>query len=188
MSIQSTICFYIQNVPYFTTTQFFSMPMHDLVHMSSRWSMTATFLQITWGYTGHQWETATWYNWHNIILRIWICSRGLFQQVTIIQFMQDIPFPFRFSRLSNIGENCGQPMETSPHHHTLTPNKVFFFPPSSYSLLTPYIHCTKTLTIMLHDSISKTTTILYTSNYVFGHTCTAKHYKLIWMTKQQQAL
>jgi len=27
MPIQSTICFYIQNVPYFTTTQFFLLPL-----------------------------------------------------------------------------------------------------------------------------------------------------------------
>jgi len=43
---------------------FFIAPV--LVHMSSHWSTTATFLQITWGYTGHHWETVTWYNWHNI--------------------------------------------------------------------------------------------------------------------------
>jgi len=65
----------------------------------------------------------------------------------------------------------------------------YFTPPSSYSLLTPYIHCTKTpLTIRLHDSTSQTTTVLYTSNYIFGHTCTAKHHKLIGLTEQQQAL
>lgn len=96
MTIQSTICFYIQNIPYFTTTPFFFIA-HVLVHTSSHWSMTATFLQITWGHTGQHWETVTWYNWHNIILRIWtLCSRDLFQQVTVIQFMRDIPFPFRF--------------------------------------------------------------------------------------------
>ena len=49
------------------------------------------------GYTGHHWETVTWYNWHNITLRIWtLCRRDLYQQVAVIQFMQDIPFPFRF--------------------------------------------------------------------------------------------
>lgn len=129
----------------------------------------------------------TWYNWHNIILRIWtLCSRDLFQQVAVIQFMQDIPFPFRF-----YGGQWWTMVSPWKPVHTTTPwhPTKYFSPPSSYSVLTPYIHCTKTLlTTRLHDSTPQTTTVLYTSNYVLGHTCTAKHYKLIWMTEQQQAL
>lgn len=77
MSIQSTIYFYIQNVPYFTTTQFFPLPMSLFTRqVTDQWQQHSCRLRGGTQDTIQKLSTDT--NWHNIILRIWTATNMVF--------------------------------------------------------------------------------------------------------------
>jgi len=73
VSIQGTISFYIQNVPYFTTTQFFSLPLSLFTHqVTDQLQQNSCRLRRRTQDTIEKISTDT--NWHNIILRIWTAT------------------------------------------------------------------------------------------------------------------